>query len=1062
LVPNIFARDVVYCLLLVLLLTIIAASSEVQAAPKPSATHLLTEYLENPLGIDVPQPWLSWQLGQDVRGARQSAYQIQVADSLEALKSGKANVWDGGKVFSNQTVNIPLPASGGLASGMRCYWRVKVWDADGAPSDFSAPAWFEMGLLNKEDWQGVWLTAPFAGNGYHSALESKADVAKWVQIDLGESKEFASIRLFPCRAHSWYADITPGFGFPVRYRLEASDEHEFKQPVLLVDKTDADSAAADAGEEPVTLSFDPVKARYVRLTVTKLYTQADGRKLFALGEIQILDAMSANLALNKPVQALDSFEERGWARSCLTDGSAANGFPQGAAPLLRFEFALDKSVKRARAYVAGAGYCELYLNGGKVGDRVLDPAFTTFSKRVLYSAYDVTNQVKQGRNAVGAILGKGWYGGPPCVIAQLNIEFKDGTRASITTNPDWKYDLGPIVDNSVIHGETYDARLEQPGWGTPGFDDSKWRPVLVADPPTERLSAQMMPPIRVVETIKPKKMRRLKDGSWAFDFGQNFSGWCRLKVSGPAGTEVVLKHAELQNRDGTLGLFTIRAAKATDRYILKGEGMETYEPRFTYHGFRYAQISGLPGRPALGTLTGCVVHTDLPRRAAFECSDPLINKIQSNCVWGYRTNWHSIPTDCPQREERQGWMGDAHAAAETGLYNFDMAAAFRNYVRNMQDEQGEDGRIPDTAPHTWGNNPGDPTWSGAYTFIPWDVYRHSGDTRILERHYEGFKRYLDNLQSRAKDYIISHLGYGDWVSVGGWTPLELMHTGSYYRSAWIVARCAEILGHSEDAKKYNQLCSKIAEAFNANFFHPETNNYAGGSQFSNALPLYLNIVPEDRRKAVVDNLVNDIMVKYKGHLSTGFPGTKYLMDVLCNEGHADVAYTILMQRSFPSWGYMIECGATTIWEYWELTGMMSQNHPALGSVSGWFYRMVAGIVPRADTPGYECFDIKPFVAGDLKEAKASLNTIRGLAASHWKRDERGISLNVTIPANTQASVWVPKVGLANIEVEEGSAVVWRSGKFIPGVAGIAGASDAGDWIRFEAGSGDYSFRLARP
>ncbi|HUV04468.1 MAG TPA: family 78 glycoside hydrolase catalytic domain [Armatimonadota bacterium] len=892
-----------YCLLALLLATA-AASGETQAAPKPSATHLLTEYLGNPLGIDVPQPRFSWQFVQDVRGARQSAYQIQVADSLDALKSGKANVWDSGKVFSSQTVNIALPASGGLRSGMRCCWRVKVWDANGAANDSSGPAWFEMGLLNKEDWQGVWLTAPV---------------------------------------------------------------------------------------------------------------------------------------------------------------SAGSPF---AAPFFRFEFGLQKPVKHAQAYVAGLGYCELHLNGRKVGDRVLDPAYTTYTKRVLYSTYDVTGQVNQGRNAIGAVVGKGWYSGSPCLIAQLNVEFEDGTRASITTNRDWKHSLGPILDNSIYHGETYDARLQQPGWDSPGFDDSKWQPALEGYPPTEKLSAQMIQPIRVVETIKPRKLRRLAAGAWVFDFGQNFSGWCRLTVSGPAGTEVVLKHAEILNPNGTINQANLRSAKATDRYILKGKEVEVYEPRFTYHGFRYVQIDGFPGRPSLGTLLGCVVHTDFPRRGAFECSDQLINKIQSNSVWGYRTNFHSIPTDCPQRDERQGWLGDAQSTSDMAFYNFDTAAAYTKYLQDIQDVQGADGRIPDTVPHVYGGNPGDPMWAGAYLFIAWDMYRHSGDGQLLGRHYEGFKRYVDMLAREAKDYILVLDQYGDWLSPiktkEDRTPKDLIATCAFYRSVWIAARAAEILGHPDDAKRYNDLCAKIARAFNAKFLNPATNNYGNGSQLSNAFPLYLGIVPEDRRKAVAENLVNDVMVNWKGHLSTGFVGTRLLMDVLCDEGHPDVAYTIVTQRDYPGWGYMIENGATTIWERWDLRaglGMNSHNHPDLGSVSGWFYRMVAGIMPRDETPGYERFDIKPFAAGDLKEAKASINTIRGPAASHWKRDESGISLNVIIPANSQASVWVPKLGLADVEVKEGPRAVWRGGKFIPGVAGIDSASDAGDWIKFEAGSGTYSFRL---
>lgn len=469
----------------------------------------------------------------------------------------------------------------------------------------------------------------------------------------------------------------------------------------------------------------------------------------------------------------------------------------------------------------------------------------------------------------------------------------------------------------------------------------------------------MIQPIRVCETVKPGSISNPKPGVWVYDFGQNFSGWCRLRVNGPAGTEISLKHAEILYADGTVNQENLRSAKATDRYILEGNGTETYEPRFTYHGFRYVQIEGFPGKPDLKTLEGRVVHTDFAPLGSFECSNPLINRIWENAWWGFKTNFHSIPTDCPQRDERQGWMGDAQVAADTGLFDFDLPAAYTKFLQDMHDAQREDGAVPDTVPHVWGSNPGDPMWAIAYPSMAWDVYRHTGDRQLLAQHYEGLKRYADMLAGEAKDYIIERNNYGDWVGVVE-TPKDLISTGAFYRSVWIVARAAGILGKSEDAKAYDSLCEKIADAFNSRFFHADTGTYGNGSQYSNAWPLYLGIVPRDTQAGVFESIVNDI-IERKGHLSTGFLGTRYLFDVLCDNGRPDLAYTIVTKEDYPGWGYMIANGATTVWELWKLEtgpGMNSHNHPAYGAIAGWFYRMIAGIVPDEDHPGFEHFDIK--------------------------------------------------------------------------------------------------------
>lgn len=1036
------------------------ASGPSNAAP---ARDLLTDYLAGPLGVDTRSPGFSWRMDDSRRGVVQTAYQIQVATSRALLDSGRPDMWDSGKVRSRASVAIPYGGKQ-LKSRTAYYWRVRLWDGKGSAGEFSKPASFETGMLDRKDWRAGWVAVPLpSGNGYHSEFGASVDDAKWVQIDLGKSAPFASIMLYPARPYNWQRD-EPGFGFPVRYRVDVSDDPDFTSARTIADRTDADQP--NPATEPVKIPVGDQTARYVRITATKLHHPSGTKPLFALAEMEVLDAQRRNLATNAAVRARDSIEGSDWSARKLTDGDPVSHASSNVSPILRREFAVLKPIARARAYVTGLGYCELYLNGRKVGDRVLDPPRTEYGKRVCYSTYDVKEYLADGHNCAGAMLGRGWWGENPRFLLQIEIDYTDGSRQTVVSDGGWKWAEGPIRENTLYNGETFDARLDPRGWGKPGFDDSAWKPVGEIEVSNVALSAEDIQPIEVVETLPAKSITSPTPGVWVVDFGQNFSGWCHIKVAAPIGTRVTLKHAELLREDGTVNQDNLRSARATDIYITRGVGAETYEPRFTYHGFRYVQVEGYPGALKPSVIQGRVVCTALEPRGTFECSNELLNQIQHNAWWGERTNFHSIPTDCPQRDERQGWMGDAWISALAMCYNFDMPAAYTKFLRDIVDAQRADGAVPDTVPHVWGEMMGDPMWSAAYPMLLWETYLHTGDKRLLAEHYEGAKRSVDVLKREALGYIVSHNFYGDWIAVEG-TPKDLISTGTFCWLTGVIADMADALGKPSDAVAYRELRKSIADAFNAKFLNSDTGSYGNGSQFSNAFPLYLEIVPADKRDRVLRNLVDDIEIKSKGHLSTGFVGTPFLLDALMKCGRADLAYGIVSQKDYPGWGYMVANGATTTWELWQLqtgNGMNSHNHPALGFVSAWFYQVLAGLEPDPRFPGWERFTVKPHMLGDLKWARASVDTVRGRVESDWRLTDKGITLAVTIPANSAATVCVPTLGALrqaqnDCVVKEGDSIIWNRGAFRPTAAGVRSGRLRDGWIEFEVSSGRYVFEL---
>lgn len=770
----------------------------------------------------------------------------------------------------------------------------------------------------------------------------------------------------------------------------------------------------------------------------------------------------------------------------VTLGEYSGEFVQSLAVYLRREFESRTEIRRARAYVCGLGFYELRLNGQKVGDHVLDPAQTDYRKIALYNVYDITELI-QAKNAAAVILGngrhiKGYGYGAPRLILQIHLELANELVERVITDESWKVSTGAILENGIYSGERCDARLEPAGWDSPGFDDSSWENSAVV--PGTSLAPQLIPPIRVTDRLRPLDMWAPKPGTHVFDFGQNFSGWVRIKAAGPRGQVITLRHAELVQPDGALNVLPNQNAEATDVWIQRGRSEETHEPRFTYHGFRYAEVTGYPGEPSPDSVEGCFVHTDVKKTGEFASSHPLLNRLHRSIVWGQLSNLMSIPTDCPQRDERQGWLGDAHLSAEEAILNFDMAAFYTKYLEDIRLAQKDDGSLPDTVPPYLDRlYPADPAWGIAYLELAWLVHFYYGDTSVLFKHYAGMKRYVDHLTKNAEANLVKRLGkYGDWCPPGSVvpkkTPLALTSSWCYGRAAALLSSFARILGREDDTRRYARLADEIKAAFNAEYLGED--QYAAfrvgpadrsPNQTSNILPLAADYVPEDKRDRVLSRLVESVVRDWDYHGDTGILGTRYLLDVLTDHGCADVAYRIVTQKSYPGWGYMMEEGATTLWERWEnLTGggMNSHNHIMFGSVDAWLYRAVAGL--RCTAVGWEKMCVKPPLFAGLSEASGSIQTIRGKAAVAWRAGATAFELAVTVPVGTEAEVYVPAPWERAV-VKDGDKMVWKKPASGGGESPETPPSGAGPEVRFlrtegayvvlSVGSGEYNFISTR-
>lgn len=1077
--PEATGKHPFFLVVLFLLLPALAAANT-----STRATHLTCEYQAAPLGLDTAHPSLGWWLESDQRQVRQTAYRIVVASSIERLDSMQFDYWDSGMVKSDCSTHVEY-AGKKLGSDDKVYWRVQIWDREGQPSPWSTTAEWSMGLLEPGDWQARWiaatdqLSAPLPPVfGYH-ALESKTpDAIKWVQVDLGRALALDQIKLYAPKP-SGFAKVK-GFGLPVRFKVEASNDDDFKQASLVADFTEADQP--NPGNEPLVIEGVKTPSRYVRITATKLWNRGTGPEpfCFALAELEVY-SNGTNVALKASARARDGVEGGDWGLKRLTDGikpdqgKAIPDRPGNAAILMRKEIAVPNRVARATVFMCGLGYSELQINGHKVGREVLDPGFTDFSKRVLYRTFDVTSQLITGTNALGVILGGGWFNlatgdlfgnehapwsASPRLLFRMHLLFEDGTAQTIVSDESWKWSTGAITFNCVRAGETIDAREDQPGWNLPGYDARSWMPSVIVASPKGKLLSQQNPPIRATSEIRPVAVTEPKPGVYVFDLGVNLSGWARLITQGAVGTKVSLAFGEKLDQEGTVNMnhnsSHTHGRFQTDEFILNGQGAESFEPRFTYHGFRFVQVSGLKEKPTLDSLIGRWVHTDPASAGDFRCSNEQLNRLQEVFLRTYLNNLHSIPTDCPQRE-KMGWMDDGCVCVDTACYNFDSPLFYRKWIHDMLDAQDANGFVPDIVPTPgWGRSksdgaPGemaDPWWGGVIVLAPWKLYQHFGDQSILAEAYPAMKAYVRYLGAHSQENQISW-GLGDWLvgTAGAQAPsVQSLSTAAYAYLASTLSQAASVLGNEGDAQRYAAIAGKVRQVFNDQNLNPEDGWYNSKSQTGQALPLALNLVPEESRVQVAERLAESINAHQDGHVGTGIVGLDYLFKALRQIDRNDLAYRMVTREEYPGWLHMLKQGATTVWEDWK--GENSLNHPTLGCIGAWFFEGLGGLRPDPAQPGFKHFIIQPAVVGDLLWVNCSHETVFGKISSRWNRQGDRLQLDIEVPANTTATIFVPT---------KEPASVLESGVPAEKSPGVKAVRNQNHTAVFEVASGRYAF-----
>jgi len=1005
----------------------IAAIAQTQTL-KP--THLRCEYLENPIGIGETSPRLSWWCDSKVRGDKQTAYQILVASSLANLKANKGDLWNSGKVSSDESTQIEY-AGKPLGSRARAWWKVRVWDKDRNASPYSKPAAWEIGLLKKSDWQAAWI-----GVRPPSRIDANIDSAKWIWYPEGNPALDAPLapRYFRTKIHLDTPEGIDSIDLWAVVDDEATvylngqkigDIHGFKTITVI----SFPKKLLKAGDNVVAIkAWNTGGPAGFRGTLNFVYETPKGTAVEQLGETddKWLSSQTASAGWRNT-----GFDDSSW-KSAIVLPPTGWPEPHPDAPLekalyLRTDFVVRGRPSAARIYATARGAYEIYLDGKRVSDDVLNPGFTDYRKRIQYQTFDVTNILRPGKHTIGIVLGDGWYvgsvgwggrgqyGSHPMALAQLEIDHAR-EREVIATDESWKVTTGPILTSDIMLGETYDARKELAQWSEPGGDaKTKWQHADMVWPDNTPLVAEPDRPVRKWHELTPKKITQPKRGTYVFDLGQNMVGWARLRVKGSRGKKIQLRFAEVLNPDGTIYTTNLRGAKATDTYICKGAGQEVYEPSFTFHGFRYVEVTGYPGKPTKSAITGIVIGSDIATTGTFECSNKMVNQLQHNIYWGMRGNYLSIPTDCPQRDERLGWMGDAQIFAPTATFNCDVAAFMTKWLQDVRDGQNA-GYFADVSPRVLVGDAA-PAWGDAGVIVPWTMYEAYNDKRLLARSYPSMKAWVDAIYAKNPNYLWlngRNNDYGDWLSIKPDTPKEVLATAFFARSTDLVARAAEVLGKKSDSNKYRSLFENIKAAFNSAYI-AQDGRIKGDTQACYALALAFNLLPDQLRANAAQYLADDIDKKHDGHLSTGFVGVKYLAPALAESGRLDLAYKLLLNDTFPSWMYSIKQGATTIWERWDGytkekgfqdPGMNSFNHYSFGSIGEWMYATIGGL--QMTSPGWKTFLVHPQPGGGITWAKTGFDSPHGHIQCNWSFTEDAITIDLTVPSNTTAEVWLVK------------------------------------------------------
>ena len=1031
-----------------------------ESAGSAGPVALRVDNLTAPLGMDDATPRFSWQLQDAARGARQTAYEVQVASTAEMLQESYADVWDSGRVESAQSLNV-VYGGPALKASTRYFWRVRVWDAAHRAYAASDVTWWETGLLRQDAWHAAWIGYETAGEAAvrHAPAHWIANLdAKAVAAEKGSEQRFAyraSVTVTkPVRRATLYAtgqDTVSAWvnGMQV---LAGDPLPAWKQmPWKKLVRADV------AGKLAVGANSLAIETVHYVANPNGMATE-DAPPVIATLVVEYPDGSVATFASDTSWKTAEhpvdgwrgkNFDDAGWKAAVeWTQERGPTSPPLGhpwipdSVKALRHEFDVKTSVKSARLYATALGAYEMFLNGKPVSADKMAPGWTDYRERVLYQTYDVTALLKQGENALGALLAPGWYATPlewfqqpnnygvtpPALRAQLRIEHEDGSVEWVRTDADWQASRSYILHAELYDGESQDARRLEPEWATAGFSGAGWKPAQTVEPAAVKIEAQEFPPIRVERVVSAVRMTEPRPGVYVYDFGQNLAGVERVRVAGPAGTVVRLRFAEILNDDGTLYTDNLRTAKAADDFTLAGTGEEEFTPQFTFHGFRYAELTGLPAAPAKDAVTALVMHTDAVFAAQLKTGSSMINQLWSNILWGQRSNFVGVPTDCPQRDERLGWMADAQVFWRTASYNMDLTAFTRKFGADMRGTQAETAFYGIYAPGTSSENTGyGAGWSDAGVIIPWTSWLQTGDTSVIEQNWAGMERYLDQIEKTNPDGLWKNSGipFGDWLSPEGRTDQVLVATAYWAYDVTLMREMARATGRGADEQKYAALFAKIRTAFQRQFVHedgfvagadnspspfgqinnPNAKSEGGDTQTGYVLALHMDLLPEKLRAAAAQKLADKIEVN-GGLLATGFLGTPYLLEELTKSGHADLAYHLLMNTQYPSWGYLIEHGATTTWERWNGDQMKSDpsmnsyNHYAYGAVADWIYRYAAGVDATPLDAGFHTVALHPVFDARLGSVDFSYPTQYGVIRSKWTLKGSTAEWNVTIPANT--------------------------------------------------------------